>query len=196
MTENRRLSVSVTINLGNEENLKLEVTDIAETLEDASQLRKFLADVLDGYGKNNTATRSVIESYKERLLLENTSPVEPIEEMPFIPDDIEADDEPAFEPLPDITPAPAVASAPEAPTIPMFMGAAASDDKYSVGPLFEPVEQEREYPPVMPSPAPIHKPEEPSIEYVCSKCGAPVTKSQHDFSMLFNHKILCKNCMK
>jgi len=188
MTENRTLSVSVTINLGNEENLKLEVTDIAETVEDASQLRKFLADVLDGYGKNDSVIRSVIESYKERLLLENTSPVEPIEEMPFISDNDVTDEEPAFEPLPDMNPAP------ESPTIPMFMGAAASDDKYSVGPLFEPVE--KDYPPVMPSPAPIHKPEEPSIEYVCSKCGAPVTKSQHDFSMLFNHKILCKNCMK
>ncbi len=35
-----------------------------------------------------------------------------------------------------------------------------------------------------------------AAEFVCEKCGAPVTKLQRDVSQLFNRKVLCKNCMK
>ena len=68
MAENRTVTVSITINLGNYENLRLEVSDKAETKEEADALRYFLADVLDGYGNNNATAKAAIDKYNERIL--------------------------------------------------------------------------------------------------------------------------------
>jgi len=183
MVEKRTLTVSVTINLGNEENLKLEVTDSADTVEEAIELKKFLADVLDDYGTNDATTRSIIESYKNRILTEKAS--ESIQEIP-IPAIPSIDEEPSFEPLTKSS------EFPEIPTIMDFC----EKRKTEVDSMefFEPVESPFSTP--QPAAVPIHEPEEVSATYLCSKCGAPVNKAQYEFSMLFNHKILCNNCMK
>jgi hypothetical protein len=68
--ENRRtLSIGVTINLGNYENLHLEVSDTAETTAQAADLRRFLADVLDDFAQNNATAKDAIDKYRERILL-------------------------------------------------------------------------------------------------------------------------------
>ncbi|HJJ68925.1 MAG TPA: hypothetical protein O0X21_02455 [Methanocorpusculum sp.] len=162
MAENRTVTVSITINLGNYENLRLEVSDKAETKEEADALRYFLADVLDGYGNNNATAKAAIDKYKERILAdagkEAETEVFSFEEtpMPFFPaDETEYSN-----------------TAPE-PVMPEFE--------------FEPEVAEEPVQPV---------PQTTDAEFTCSKCGAPVTKLQRDVSMLFNHKILCKDCMK
>lgn len=162
MAENRTVTVSITINLGNYENLRLEVSDKAETKEEADALRYFLADILDGYGNNNATAKSAIDKYKERILAD--AEIEPETEaftfedtpMPFVP--TEESESPAAEPL----------------TL-----------EFASEP--EPEKEEEE----TPSPK-----QAADAEFTCSKCGAPVTKLQRDVSMLFNHKILCKDCMK
>lgn len=161
MAENRTVTVSITINLGNYENLRLEVSDKAETKEEADALRYFLADVLDGYGNNNATAKAAIDKYKERILSDAEKEAEAefgFEEtpMPFVPAEEIEYSEPAAEPL-----------------MPEFE--------------FEPEAAEEPVPPV---------PQTADAEFTCSKCGAPVTKLQRDVSMLFNHKILCKDCMK
>ncbi len=159
MAENRTVTVSITINLGNYENLRLEVSDKAETKEEADALRYFLADVLDGYGNNNATAKAAIDKYKESILAdadkEADMEVFSFEETPmtFVP----VEETEYLEPAPE-------------PVMPGFG--------------FEPEVAEE--------PAP----KAADAEFTCSKCGAPVTKLQRDVSMLFNHKILCKDCMK
>ncbi len=166
MAEKRTVTVSITINLGNYENLRLEVSDAAETKEDADALRYFLADILDGYANNNATAKAAIDKYKERILadaaLETSEPDDSAYSVPFLGEEIS---------LPVIEP-----------------------EEESVLPLPEnPVEIQEDVSEPLPPDVEVSV---PPAEFTCTKCGAPVTKLQRDVSMLFNHKILCKDCMK
>ena len=176
MTDKRTVTVSVTINLGNYENLRLEVSDTAETKEDADALRHYLASILDGYGNNNAAARTAIEKYKEHILADGADESVPAEADEFA--FYQEETEPVFEPS---KPA-------EEPFLETSAVSAAEDLIEENEPVKSPAE------PSLP-PAPVVD-EENMQEFVCSKCGAPVSKVQRDVSMLFNNKILCKNCMK
>lgn len=170
MSEKRTVTVSITINLGNYENLRLEVSDTAETKEDADALRYFLADVLDGYANNNATAKAAVDKYKERILADakaDTPADEPEYCSPFFGEE------------------------------PVFSESEPAED--AVLPLTELAEEEPEEEPD--EPAAVFVPPAPDVsappaEFTCTKCGAPVTKLQRDVSMLFNHKILCKDCMK
>ena len=195
MTDKRTLTVSVTINLGNYENLRLEVSDLAESAEDADSLRHYLASVLDGYGNNNAAAKTAIQKYKEHILedcasespksdefAETESGIADFSDDPFIPD------------VTDDVPENTLAETPSEPI-----------DTQNEEPVESIAAEPVPMPPALPAdvnissstlpPAPLVE-EKNSEEYICSKCGAPVNKLQRDVSMLFNHKILCKNCMK
>ena len=174
MSEKRTVTVSITINLGNYENLRLEVSDTAETKEDADALRHFLSDILDGYANNNATAKAAVEKYKERILAdaesESTAEAEDtgfgfsmFEEEPVLP-----------------YTAPAAEEAEAVPETDFFVPEL---------PAEEPEKTEEPMTAVPETPA-------PAGEFTCTKCGAPVTKLQRDVSMLFNHKILCKDCMK
>lgn len=191
MSEARKLAISVTINLGNNENLHLEVSDSAETIEDASSLRRYLASVLDEFGTNDAETRAAVEQYKARVLAEAEVPAEPEDEEDddtAFSDDIfggltdESDYGTETEPAPsekedeDMTPFTAPMPSVPMPHVPEPAGAPAEPESPHLQPA--PVVEE------------VHE------EFVCCKCGAPVTKLQRDISMLFNNKILCKECMK
>ncbi|HJJ31571.1 MAG TPA: hypothetical protein O0X97_04915 [Methanocorpusculum sp.] len=171
MTDKRTVTVSVTINLGNYENLRLEVCDAAETKEDADELRHYLASILDGYGNNNAAARTAIEKYKEHILEDSAdaSASAGPDEYALSSEETESESEPSGPVIPE-TPA-------ETPAV--------SAEK---APANAPAESSL-------PPAPVVD-EENTQEFVCSRCGAPVNKVQRDVSMLFNNKILCKNCMK
>lgn len=59
------LTIGGTINLGNYENLKVEISGPACDLE---QMKAFIGETLDLFGKGNPATRELIEGYKRRVL--------------------------------------------------------------------------------------------------------------------------------
>lgn len=175
MSDKRTVTISVTINLGNYENLRLEVSDTAETTEEAGELRRFLAGVLDGFASNNATAKAAVEKYRERILDEAAEEVpEPVEEerapedmMFSFPEETHTEPVSISEPLPEPTPEP----------LPV---------------------QEAEPEPLRvpePAPAPAAAAEE-QPEFFCEKCGIPVTKLQHDVSKLFYRKILCKDCIK
>jgi len=167
MAENRTVTVSITINLGNYENLRLEVSDKAETKEDADALRHFLADILDGYGNNNATAKAAIDKYKERILADTETNEEPAESYSF--------------------------ALPDEPVLPFFGG----EEPEIESPIPDlPVSDAETAEPAL-EPVPVSSvPQAADAEFTCAKCGAPVTKLQRDVSMLFNHKILCKDCMK
>ena len=182
MTDKRTVTVSVTINLGNYENLRLEVSDTAETKEDADSLRHYLASILDGYGNNNAAARTAIEKYKEHILADGAY------EVP-IPSP-EADEYTVYQK--DSEPEAVMSNMDE--DMPDILEDVPAG---SIGPATTPADAGLITVSADPSlpPAPVVD-EENTQEFVCSKCGAPVSKVQRDVSMLFNNKILCKNCMK
>ena len=182
MTDKRTVTVSVTINLGNYENLRLEVSDTAETKEEADALRNYLASILDGYGNNNAAARAAIQKYKEHILADGGY-------EPALPS-AEADDCAVY--LRESEPEAASSKPDEDVSEVLEDVPAVSAEPVLVVPEADSVHVLPE--PSLP-PAPVVD-EENTQEFVCSKCGAPVSKVQRDVSMLFNNKILCKNCMK
>ncbi|HJJ36753.1 MAG TPA: hypothetical protein O0X27_06230, partial [Methanocorpusculum sp.] len=178
MSDTRKLTVGVTINLGTSGTLHLEVSDTAETEYDADDLRTFLADALAGYGTNDSAVRATIDGYRRRVLADAETDATPDEE-PF---GISADDAVSMDLFS------AGSSAAEEETLDEPADPSLDDEEEDKREEIDEADYLR-----LP-PAPLV--EESAEEFVCSKCGATVSKLQRDVSMLFNHKILCKDCMK
>jgi len=68
MVSKKTLSIGITINLENYENLRLEVDGEVATPEDAEALVAYLDDVLAGMGRSDPATARKIDSYRIRVL--------------------------------------------------------------------------------------------------------------------------------
>ncbi|HJJ48101.1 MAG TPA: hypothetical protein O0X39_03795 [Methanocorpusculum sp.] len=200
--ENRRtVTIGVTINLGNYENLHLEVTDTAETPAQAANLRRFLADVLDDFAQNNATAKEAIDKYRERVLLdaESESGAE-----------YESESETGTEPLPftepdsslmfgfdtEYTPEPEKIPEPK-PAVPVLeYTEEPAETKPEPEPQSKPSAPHITNPPVTPPEIPEPKPPaaEPAGEFTCERCGDAVSKVQRDVSKMFTGKTLCKKC--
>lgn len=239
MSETRKLTVSVTINIGNNENLHFEVSDLVSSLESATELRHFLSSVLDEYGMNNADVHDVIESYRNRVLLdklnsdenshlENPAGLSDISEYPQSSIDESTSELSVDSPSSGIPFNESVSLVDSQNDLASESSGvsshAVSDDDNKLDANSRSSENPNNNPFGVP-PSPLRNPllwtppvtqskgfegvrgnktEEPlepvdevsSENYVCSKCGAQVSRLQRDVSMLFNHKILCKECMK
>ena len=172
MVDKRTVTIGVTINLGNYESLRVEVSDIAEDETAFRDLADFLGKTLDEFGTQDAATRAAVERYKERVLeryaqeREEEAGYSPMEEIPLMHpvEEYEAEEE-----------------------IPMQV---LEDTRISLTAEIEP-----ETPAVIPEQTPAASPV-PEGEFVCEKCGVPISKVQRDVSNLFMGKTLCKKCMK
>ena len=203
MSGKREVTIGITINLQNYENLRLEVEGDVETHEDVDELITFLDGVLARLGRGDPATAERVDAYRRRVLKAKPAEQEkpaamPVEEEKTLtpetsPTPAAQEEEPAPRqeeeracPPVEIIKA-AVPPAPEQPRIPE--------------PPATPVEPEqpKQAPPVQ---APAHqeqaaaKPPAAPAEDVCEICGAGVTKSQAKLSQLFMSKTLCKKCME
>ena len=63
----QELTIGVTINLDNFENLRLEVSGKAETQEQADALAKFLDDQLARLGRGDAPTATRVDNYRKRV---------------------------------------------------------------------------------------------------------------------------------
>jgi hypothetical protein len=72
MSDKRKLSIGITVNLENYENLKVEVEGEAEGSREAEELIDYLDGVLSNFGRNDPETKKRIDSYR-RKVLENPS---------------------------------------------------------------------------------------------------------------------------
>lgn len=70
MSGKRKLSIGITVNLENYENLKVEVEGEAEDGKDAGDLIGYLDTVLSRLGRNDPETEKRIDSYRRRVLLQ------------------------------------------------------------------------------------------------------------------------------
>jgi len=238
MTEKRVVTIGVNINLGNYENLRLEVTDTAEDEADVRNLAEFLGHALDGFGMNNATTKAAIDKYKERVLDTHAPEEEDWSEykavVGSIPEPQENKDAPEKEEKKET----GDENLGEGEEEEIKGGKERKEEEETVGEETEDeaagdeeaeerkeeeelaeeeteadkeVEEEAETkkttektwvpvpipakPPV-PRPQPVKPAPSPDGDYICEKCGAPISKVQRDVSNLFMGKTLCKNCMK
>lgn len=180
MPAKKTLTLGITVNLDNYENLRLEVSGEVESEKDADELAGFLDSTLARLGRGDEATAERVDAYRRRVF--STKPVEA--PMPPQPEEggqtvlvpIEAVEEEPSEATP--APEPAPVAPPE--------------------PASEPVLEPTPTPAPTPEPAPQPRTEEPhapAAAAVCEECGGPVTKTQKQMSQLFLNRTLCKACM-
>lgn len=202
MSGKREVTIGITINLQNYENLRLEVEGDVETHEDVDELITFLDGVLARLGRGDPATAERVDAYRRRVLKAKPAEQEKPAAMPVEEEKTLVPETPPTPAASEETPAPreeeracppveiikaAVPPAPEQPRIPEPPATPA-----------EP-EQPKQAPPMQ---APAHqeqaaaKPPAAPAEDVCEICGAGVTKSQAKLSQLFMSKTLCKKCME
>jgi Predicted membrane protein len=203
MSSKKEVTIGITINLENYENLRLEVEGDVETHEDVDDLVTFLDGMLARLGRGDQATAERVDAYRRRVLA--VRPAEPRappagpapEEKAAGPEAPETPEtEPAHGeeekacPSPDVIEA-AIPPAPEHPEPPRIPQPPVK--------LEEKVPAEPEAAPEQAPPAqePVAaKPPAAPGEDVCEMCGAGVTKSQAKLSQLFMSKTLCKKCME
>ena len=68
MSGKREVTIGITINLQNYENLRLEVEGDVETHEDVDELITFLDGVLARLGRGDPATAERVDAYRRRVL--------------------------------------------------------------------------------------------------------------------------------
>ncbi|MCE5339289.1 MAG: hypothetical protein LLF90_11490 [Methanomicrobiaceae archaeon] len=209
MSGKKEVTIGITINLENYENLRLEVEGDVETHEDVDDLITFLDGMLARLGRGDPATAERVDAYRRRVL--KARPAGP--------------QAPAARPVPETeTAVPAAAPAtpgtepahggeeracPPPGTIEMAIPPAPEHPEPSR--VLEPPAQPEKKVPVQHEAAPVQAPsvqvqpqQEPvaakplatPAEDVCEMCGAEVTKSQAKLSQLFMSKKLCKKCME
>ncbi|RQD84911.1 MAG: hypothetical protein D5R96_00530 [Methanocalculus sp. MSAO_Arc2] len=67
MGTRKEMTIGVTINLDNYENIRLDVTGEVESEEDVSELTAFLDGVLAGIGREDEATAERVDHYRSRV---------------------------------------------------------------------------------------------------------------------------------
>lgn len=212
MSRKREVTIGVTINLENYENLRLEVEGGVETHEDVDDLIRFLDGMLARLGRGDPVIAGRVDAYRQRVLAlkppEPETATPPVQQEPSSPavGIIETATPPAPEhPSPAIeiirTATPPVQQDPSSPAIsiietatppaPEHPPAVQKPDAGASG-LPEP---EVAQAPLQPEPLEAKPPAAPAGD-ICEICGAEVTKSQAKLSRLFMSKTLCKKCME
>ncbi len=68
MEGQRTLSIGITVNLENYENLRLEVSGPVQDEGDAEELARFLDTVLQKFGQGDPSSRERVEAFRRRVL--------------------------------------------------------------------------------------------------------------------------------
>lgn len=207
MAPKKKLSIGITINLENYENLRLEVDGEVTGAGDAEELIAYLDGVLAQLGRTDEKTAERIDSYRRRVLAQPET----------IPAAVEAEvEEAATVGMPEKEEIPVVAEPAEIIRdgnlseslyhTPMDSECVGEDADHSaergvcVGIPCESGVPEEICEAAPPAPQPPKKEEkakpEKGEEFTCSACGAAITKAQEQLSQLFMGRALCKKCME
>jgi hypothetical protein len=197
MASKKKLSIGITINLENYENLRLEVDGEVANREDAEALVAYLDDVLAGMGRSDPATARKIDSYRGRVLGREVKTAGMIEEEVAIPaekEEVLIAEQPAMEVIHEgdlteklyHTPADAACVGENSNHAGERIAAEVPDMAGEQREICEAAAQP-EVPPA--------KEAQPEETLVCSVCGATITRAQEQLSQLFMGKALCKKCM-
>jgi hypothetical protein len=175
MGSGKNLTIGITVNLEHYENLRLEVSGEVEREGDATELVRFLDEVLGRLGQDDPATKDRVDSYRRRVLASGLRPGKPDTAVMGQQDGIKEYN----------------VSAPSVPAVAESPGGTASarDSKQPSSPdITGTGEREESTPPVAASAG--------SGETICESCGVAITAAERKMSQLFTGKDLCKSCMK
>lgn len=205
MSRKKEVTIGITVNLENYENLRLEVEGDVETREDVDDLITFLDGMLARFGRGDPATAERVDAYRRRVLA-----IKPAE--PQAPTAKTVPEEKAAGPAAPATPGQEPARRQEEKTCPPPGTIEAAippapkhpEPSQTPKPPAKPEEVIPEQAPEQAPPAEVPPHQEPVTtkppaapgEGVCEMCGAEVTKSQAKLSQLFMSKTLCKKCME
>ncbi|MDN7025337.1 hypothetical protein FGU65_10605 [Methanoculleus sp. FWC-SCC1] len=198
MSDKKEVTIGITINLENYENLRLEVEGKVESQQDADDLIAFLDGMLARLGRGDAATADRIDAYRRRVLAtgidiskmgEAAPPPAPKQEQKPIVAEAAAEGEKSAPQTPEECPTgviqEAIPPAPKQPHPPVHPKP--PEQKKEAAPAPEPAKEPT---------APESKPPAEEAEAVCEVCGAPVAKSQAKLAQLFTSRTLCKKCME
>ncbi|WP_298667564.1 hypothetical protein [uncultured Methanofollis sp.] len=129
MPAKKTLTLGITVNLDNYENLRLEVSGEVESQEDTEELAGFLDTTLARLGRGDEATAERVDAYRRRVfsMKPSEAPMQPEEEqtvlVPIEAKEVETpkttpEVAPAPEPAPVAAPEPAPVSQTEQPQAP------------------------------------------------------------------------------
>lgn len=166
MSGNRKLSIGITINLENYENLRLEIEGEVATENDADELVSYLDSVLSRLGRNDPGTADRVDSYRRRVLEMPADLIVSEEESVSVAGDTSGDDiiAPSGE-LKEIV-----------PEVSKISGNSVFGEEKGPGRNND----ERK------------KGEQP---FSCSSCGAMISDPEERLSQLFVGRSLCKRCL-
>ena len=191
MTSGKKLSIGITINLGNYENLRLQVDGEVTETGDADELITYLDSVLSRIGRGDAATAERIESYRHRVLIRPEKPASasatPAKPEGTMEEGEEAPErEKAVEELPDG----------DLPELLYHKAAdAACVEEASTGVCENEVcELAATVPTEEISEKKAKKQKE--AKFHCSECGVEITRAQEQLSQLFVGKPVCRKCME
>jgi len=192
MPEKKTLTLGITVNLDNYENLRLEITGEVGSPEDADELAGFLDTMLSRLGRGDEATAERVDNYRKRVF--SMKEAEKISETGVQTVLTSAGGETPLRPV--ATPGPAPAGVRDAPEI----ARAAEEPEHMTTPGPAPATAMAKPPaahvpetPVKKAPEPV-QPAAPTAD-LCEECGAAMTKTQKQMSQLFLNRTLCKACM-
>jgi len=208
MGSRREMTIGITINLDNYENIRLDVRGEAGSDEEANDLIMFLDSVLSRLGRDDPATAERVDHYRRRVFGSfpdaevvistfSSCPVTGSEEIyNEIPDrDLSGADHPDPIMLETSTELRDMSVSEDDLRIDAEEAAAMEppvDAQIADTPSSEKGEHDLQADtPEITS----NEPQVGSSAYTCDACGVEVNKVQHDVSHLFMNRTLCKKCM-
>lgn len=202
MASKKKLSIGITVNLENYENIRVEVDGEVTSREDAEALVAYLDEVLAGMGRSDPATAKKIDSYRSRVLGlsgigRETKGLEIVEEEVPIPaekEEVLIAEQPAIEVIHEGGPDEALYHTPaDAACVGENSNHAGERIAAEVPDM---AGEQRDFCEAAAQPEVPRAREAPAAEgLVCTVCGAAISKAQEQLSQLFVGKALCKKCM-
>jgi len=190
MSDKKEVTIGITINLDNFENLRLEVEGKVDSQQDADNLIAFIDGMLAKLGRGDEATAERVDAYRRRVFEKGIEGIRQAKETT-----------PAKEPAPEEAPAEAVAvdeasAVPEEPQQIETTPEKTCPTAEFIEAAIPPAPQERQPEPAPSGDAAVAKSTPAEGTAACETCGAAVTKQQAKISQLFMGRTLCKKCME
>ncbi len=197
MSGNRKLSIGITINLENYENLRLEIEGEVATENDADELVSYLDGVLSRLRRNDPGTADRVDSYRRRVLEMPADFIVCEQESGSVAGDTSGDD------------IHAPSGGPKVPeTASVYSGAVAyvagaetaetavvSDEPEEIVPEVSEISGEPVVGENKGQSGNVDKKKSSEETFSCSSCGAMISDPEERLSQLFVGRPLCKRCL-
>jgi len=198
MSGNRKLSIGITINLENYENLRLEIEGEVATENDADELVSYLDGVLSRLGRNDPGTADRVDSYRRRVLEMPADFIVGEEESLSVAGDTSGDD---IHALSGELKVPETKSSVSAEAVAYVAGAVTagtavvSDEPEKIVPEVSKISGEPVVGEDKGQSGNKYEKESSEQTFSCSNCGAMISDPEERLSQLFVGRSLCKRCL-